>query len=278
MVYSARFALLFLLLAGQPVSPEPANTPEPVRHLHTRHFDLYAATGSPAETDLETIARSREEALSAVARLFETSPPKGIRLTFYRDEATKKAATGHAGLGWAEGKVIEEVYSSEIHLDPYHELAHIVGASVGHPPALIDEGFAVYISEHLGADALALLGHPNTPINVVGCKLISDQLNLPLEQLFDFTELGSPESKGPISYPQSASVIKYLVDTYGLRCLLLAYRTLRGSHEPSVRSSNRLEFSRIYGQSVPAIEDAWMHTTCDPTPNPAFQRTRCARR
>jgi hypothetical protein len=232
-------------------------------HTRTRHFDVYATPGSVAAADLKAIAHSREAALAAVARLFDVPSPEGIRLTLFPDEATKKAATGHAGLGWAEGKAIEEVYNLKTKLDPYHELAHIVGASLGRPPAMIDEGFAVYVSERLGADALALLGHPNTPISTVGCMLVSQGQALPLERLFDLTELGSVTSNGPISYPQSASIVKYLVDTHGLEHFRLAYRRLRSSTLPDIRSANRAAFARLYGTSLPDVEAAWRRSVCD---------------
>ncbi len=262
------FALgLAFAAAGPSASVIP---PPPAVHVHTRHFDVYATAGSPAAADLEAIARSREEALEAIARLFDAPPPQGIRLTLFPDERTKKNATGHSGLGWAEGKVMEEVYNRDVRLDPYHELVHVVGAPVGHPPAFLDEGFAVYVAERLGADALALLGFPGTTIRAAGCQLVSQRQALPLEQLFDFTELGSPESQGPISYPQSASVVKYLIDTYGLPPFRLAYRRLRGSSLPEVRSANRSDFTRLYGKSPAQIESDWIGSVCGATPGPSL--------
>ena len=158
----------------------------------------------------------KSSALIEIAGLLDVAPPARVTLIFYRDEETKKQDTGHAGLGWAEGNTIIEVLNDDTQLDPFHELVHVVGAALGHPPALWDEGFAVYASERLGADALGPSGQPGISVRTAGCNLVRTNQALPLAQLFDFTELGSRETRGPISHPQSGSFVQYLIETYGL--------------------------------------------------------------
>ena len=148
-----------------------------------------------------------------------------------------------------------------------------MGASIGHPPALLDEGFAVYASEELGADALGTLGQPNVKIKAAGRKLIATQRAMPLEKLFDFTGIGSPDSNAPVAYPQSASVVKYLVDTYGREKLRRAYRNLHASSVPSIRSANRREFARLYGKSLTQVESGWAQSVCAAPANTSFRRT-----
>jgi hypothetical protein len=231
-------------------------------HVQSPHFDVYAAAGTPGAQEIQTVSRSREQALSAVARLLDEPRPRGIRLTLFADEAAKKAATGHAGLGWAEGKTIEEVYNDHTRLDPYHELVHIVGASLGHPPAFLDEGLAVYISARLGGDALALLGHPGAGAKSVACELSKAGQTMPLERLFDLTEIGSRESDAPVAYPQSAAVVQFLVETRGLPRVRRAYQTLRASTDASVRAANRKAFRRIFDSSLADTEAAWGRWVC----------------
>jgi len=243
------------LALASPGSPELVT-------LRSAHFTVAAPPGTYAASRLADIAAAREAALTSLARLFGVDPPDDIRLTLYPDEASKRAATGHSGLGWAEGRSVVEVYNDSIRLDPYHELAHIVGALVGRPPALLDEGFAVYLSERLGADALALLGQPGVRLREAGCRLVASDEALPLETLVDFASLGAPEARGPISYPQSASFVEHLVEVHGLEKLLLAYGRLKSPDGPAARRENREELARIYGRSLAQLEADWRRDVC----------------
>ena len=80
----------------------------------------------------------------------------------FPDAKSKKEETGNPGDGWAFSNNIVEVYNEKTKLDPFHELAHIISGEVGNPPAMLDEGFAIYVSEKLGTDALKYL-HPKAP-------------------------------------------------------------------------------------------------------------------
>ncbi len=233
-----------------------------VASVKSGHFEASAPAGSLAAQNLDAIVQERERAYSAICELLGTRPQLKVKLTFYEDEESKKQATGHAGLGWATDTSIVEVYNDSIQLDPYHELVHIVGGTVGHPTALFDEGFAVYVSERLGADALAYMGYKGMSISAAACLLVSSGKALPLGQLFDFTELGSKGSQGPVSYPQSASVVQYLIEHHGIERFRAAYRELRNSAETPVREENKRIFRTIYGMSVENIEQEWRNSVC----------------
>ena len=43
------------------------------------------------------------------------------------------------------GNTIVEIYNKAQKLDPYHETVHVLMRSFGSPPALFNEGFAVYM-------------------------------------------------------------------------------------------------------------------------------------
>ena len=78
-------------------------------------------------------------------------------MILFEDGATKYSYTGHQGAGWAFGNTVVEIYNEKEKLDPYHETTHVLMRAYGSPPALFNEGFATYMSERLGAQALAAM-------------------------------------------------------------------------------------------------------------------------
>ena len=134
---------LYRVGVGNPTTAQP--------RLTTEHFDIYVEKGSLAESEAEAIGRQREAALQEIEKLLGVTARQRIVLAFYSDADTKTRETGHIGAGLARNGMIVELYNSETRLDPFHELAHIVGRLLGDPPALLNEGFAVYASERLGS-------------------------------------------------------------------------------------------------------------------------------
>jgi hypothetical protein len=226
--------------------------------LETQHFDIYVEKGSLAESRVHSIAHERETALRDLETLLGVVVRDRISLVFYSDPVVKTKETMHTGSGFARNGMIVEVYNADTRLNPFHELAHIAGDLLGDPPALFSEGFAVYASERLGSLPLQELGHPNRAIDQAACDLSRAGELLPLEQLFDYTEIGSNESRWHVAYAQAASVVKYLVSSKGLDRFRQAYGQLRRSREPRDVDLNRRDFERIFGESVPAVEQAWL--------------------
>jgi hypothetical protein len=120
---------------------------------------IYAWKGSLTERQVDTIAAKRLVGMKAIVTLLGVRPPLRVRLVFYADDHTEIEQTGHQGVGWAFGTTPVEVYHDTVQLDPYHELTHIIAGAAGSPPAAFNEGFAIYASERLGADALRFLGY-----------------------------------------------------------------------------------------------------------------------
>ena len=110
---------------------------------------------------------------------------------------------------------IVEIYSTTERLDPYHELTHIIPGEVGAPPALFNEGLAVYMTERLGADALEHLGNPGLTTSTVTRRLIHDGRTIPFDSLMKFDEFGSLSATSVIGYPEAASVVTHLIEQRG---------------------------------------------------------------
>lgn len=248
------FEAWYHLGKGNPAAFDPEQSFD---MLATEHIDLYAWKGSPAARDLAAIADRREAALGEIAAELGVEFTERIRLVFYPDSATKTGETGHVGAGWASGTTIVEIYDELVRLDPYHEIAHVVARRLGAPPALFNEGYAVYVAERLGADALERLGYPGLTVDAVACESARQGVMIPLDSLFGYTEIGSAASNPPVAYPQAASVVKHLVEQYGVEVFRRAYGALENTDEPAGIGANAVTFETLYGSGLGEMEREW---------------------
>ena len=249
--------------SGNPAAMNPADLFDSIA---TRHFDIYAWRGSLAAGRIGAIGEQREAALEAIADELGVATPGRVRLVLYPDSATKEDQTGHVGAGWAWGDNIIEIYNDLIQVDPYHELAHVVARRLGDPPALFSEGFATYMSQRLGADALALLGHPGLSVDQATCQAAAAGELIPLDTLFEFTEIGSLASKPGVAYPEAASFVKFLIEGYGVDAFRDAYRMLANTAEPAGLLANQAAFTTIYGAAPGRLERSWRRRIGCPIP------------
>jgi len=227
-------------------------------HLATAHLELFAWRGSLAAQRLQALAASREAALSQVADLLAVAPPAQIRLVFYPDSASKTSQTGHIGAGFASGTTIVEIFNDSVQLDPFHEITHIVSYARGSPPALLDEGFAVYVSERLGADALKYLGAPGRTVAATVCAQRQAGALFPLPRLFRFTDIGSDSTRPDVSYPQAASVVAFLVERFGIERFRELYGRLESDTAVSIQRRNEAVLAELYGMDSAALDSVWI--------------------
>jgi hypothetical protein len=223
----------------------------------TAHFDIFSFPDSTAARQIERIAREKERGYGEVCDFLGADPNARITMVLFEDKPTKLWETGHQGMGWAYGRTIVEVYNEKEHLDPFHETVHILMSRLGSPPALFNEGFAVYMSQHLGAHALKDLGGGQATIDERARELKAKGEWIDLAELMSYTEIGSAESRPPIAYAEAASFVKFLIGTYGKDKFLQAYKTLKNSHDRAVQTRNAAELAAIYGKSLPQLRDAW---------------------
>lgn len=224
----------------------------------TEHCEIYYFKDSLAGKNIGSIAEERESAFQRISDLLDVNYTGKVRIFFFPDAKLKKKETGHTGDGWAFSNNIVEVYNEKTKLDPFHELAHIISRELGDPPAMFSEGFAVYVSEKLGSDALKYLGHARSaPDQVVLAYLERGKL-IPLDQLFGYPEIGPRKSKPKISYPQAASIVKYLAETRGVAKFRQVYQRLKSSSKPKIIRKNQKIFEEIYGHSLSEIEQEWL--------------------
>jgi hypothetical protein len=132
--------------------------------------------------------------------------------------------------------------------------------------AAFSEGFATYASELLGSDALALLGAPGRKIDQAACEASRGGRLFSLTDLFALPDIGSVESRSEVSYPQSASVVKFLIETYGIDRFRAGYRELQDVGDSTTVRTNREIFGRTF-EPIERLEPRWLHRiagTCGP--------------
>lgn len=218
-------------------------------------LEIYAWKGSLADRHLDAIAAERLGAVESIAQLLGVEAPERIRIVFYPDEVRKIDQTGHQGRGWAWGTTLVEVYSEDVRLDPYHELVHVIANALGSPPPILNEGLAVYASELLGADALRLLGFPDTPVHRAVCKILSSPDYIPLADLLALDNIGDDADSAAREYAQAGSFVQYLVERHGWERFRQAYSGLsvRDDYEENVRRVHQ-----VYGVALGELESAWL--------------------
>jgi hypothetical protein len=221
----------------------------------TPQLTIYALRGMFSSEELDRLAADRGRAVTALGRLLDVPPPPGIRLVFYPDAASKTADTNHVGAGYARGVTLVEVFNDSVRLDPFHEIAHVVSGQLGWAPAWLNEGFAVYASEHLGADALAQIGSPGKPVDQVACESHRAGELLPMAELMRLPDIGPEETRPRVTYAQAASFTGYLAERFGLPALRAAFANLSpaGSAE-----ENAAAFSRAFGVTSVEAGEAWI--------------------
>jgi len=226
----------------------------------TKHFDIYYFKDSTAEKEIELIVKEKEKGFEQICRFLGKDSDQRIRMIFFEDGETKRNATAHQGAGWAFGNTIVEIYNEEQKLDPYHETVHILMGPYGNPPALFNEGFATYMSERLGAKALKSLSGGQSSIYERVRELKSKGEWIELEELITYTDIGPGWSRPPISYPEAASFVKFLIDKYGKDKFLQAYKRLKNSGDETVQQRNKKKLEQIYNKPLRKLEDEWEKT------------------
>lgn len=221
----------------------------------TGHFVIYCARSLGPSANLDKEVEQREAAYRRISQMLGVTSPQPIRLVFYADAASKTRDTHHIGDGLAYDETIIEIYGK---VDLFHELTHVLAGQLGDPPALFNEGLAVYVSELMGADALKDLGSPGMKIDeaVAAHRRLGNFI--PIDTLFTYTDIGPDESKPTISYPEAASFVKFLITKYGLASFRQAYRTLESTDVPDGIRRNREAFRAIYGRYPGELEAEWL--------------------
>jgi hypothetical protein len=216
----------------------------PFEVVSTEHFVFYVLPDSPAERDIEAIQSRREQSMKEICVFLGVRFDKQINFFLFPDAPSKRWCMSHQGDGLAFDTTIAEIYNKDTHVDPAHELTHIVACRVGSPPALLNEGLAVYMQA----------GHKwnDEHVDVTARELLREGKLTPLTELIKRTEIGSRPDDGKVAYPQSASFVKFLIDRYGREQFLELYGNLNAGAEDNVS-----RFRNIIGVELESVGREW---------------------
>lgn len=216
----------------------------PFEVVSTEHFVFYVLPGSPAAREIEIIESRREQSMKDICAFLGVSFDKPVNFFLFGDAPSKRWCMSHQGDGLAFDRTIAEIYNDDTHVDPAHELTHIVASETGNPPAMLGEGLAVYMQA----------GHKwnDEHVDVTAGKLLREGKLAPLTELIKRGEIGSAPDDGEVAYPQSASFVKFLIDRYGRGQFLKLYGNLDTNADDNVS-----RFGNVIGVELESAEQEW---------------------
>lgn len=227
-------------------------------HVAGSHVHLYYLPGTLAAMRAREILLEREAGLAKIENMIGIQYQGTISFFFYPNMESKTADTLHTGEGWAFERIIVEVYNQEIHLDPFHEMTHIVTGALGSPPPMLDEGFAVYAAEVLGADALEYIVGPGRKVDEVVSTYKKQGSLKPLADLLALSNIGDSAESSVIEYPQSASFVKFLIETHGADTFSKIFSALKGGSDRALAAENIRKLEEITNKSLEELETLWL--------------------
>ncbi|GAJ20406.1 unnamed protein product, partial [marine sediment metagenome] len=201
----------------------------------TKHFDIYYFKDSTVEKELDKIAEDRERGYSKINDFLGMKSDIRIKLVFFEDGKTKLLETSHQGNGWSYNNTIVEVYNKLTQLDAFTSASYILKGYLGDPPALLNYGFSLYMTEHLGAKALKNLSGRSLSLYERAKELKEKGQWIQLAELITYTDIGPEWSRPPVSYAEAGAFAKFLIDEYGRDKFLRAYKTLKNSDDKAVQ-------------------------------------------
>jgi hypothetical protein len=205
---------------------------------------------------IDSIATERWRIYQELAARINPKFDSEIALYLFPDADSKLAYTMHRGMGWATGRILVEIFNQRERIDPYHEVTHIIAGSIGNPPAMLNEGLAAWSQEGHRWDGIA--------VDSWAKAFAARGVLWPIEKLFGFSEIGTAASRAGIAYPQSASIVGYLVNRFGWEKFLAAYRELK-------RQSDDAAFTAAFGIGLADVEKDWLKKLAAPEIDPAPQ-------
>ncbi|SHF24443.1 hypothetical protein SAMN05444274_104156 [Mariniphaga anaerophila] len=217
--------------------------------ISSEHFNLYSLDGHLTKKIKLDILQKRESAYREISDFFEIEKKLVINIFLFKNEHTKYTLTGHKGIGWGFDNNIVEVFNDSFRMDPYHELVHVVGYTLNKPPALIDEGTAVYLSQLYGNKAFSkMIGYPTKSINEILLLLSKREGFINISDLLSYNEVGNI-----LAYCTSASFVEFLIQEFGKQKFLELFKSLSNANS----AKNKIIFEKIYGVKFSQIEDEW---------------------
>ena len=224
---------------SSPTSPSSGLTQQTV----TEHFVFHFSDGDRVDPAWQEAYHTW-----AVAQLGVTPPP--ITYNKYRDRAQMGSLTGHGNTnGYAEPSlnVFHTIWPTD-----NHEVVHVYVGPWGFPVALFVEGVAVAHQTNPSAGDL-VPKWSGTPIHGLARQFrVAGQL-VPIVSIAESAAFRSRNAE--ITYPQSGSFVRFLIDAEGLPAMRRLYGAM--SYDAPL-STVRAAFLNVYGFTLEEADARWL--------------------
>jgi hypothetical protein len=235
---------------NETVALHPANQvppPEPEAHwasTTTTCCILYYITDTAAERDIATLSREADEESDAVANQIGSKLDKRINLIF----VPRLVGQG----GFTESDIYVSYLDSnyignEMPILFHHEFVHYYDNVVGgdYRPSIFQEGLAVYLTG----------GHfKPEPLRARAAALLNLGWYIPLTNVAD----DFYHQQHDIGYLEAATLVKYLVDTYGWGAFIEFYRTVPAPNGQKDSAVIDIALREHFGISFADLETAYL--------------------
>lgn len=156
---------------------------------------------------------------------------------------------GPSDLSWGRRAVVHEL--------THVIVGHLTFTCLGGVPTWLNEGLAVYSEGDLDPTAQSQLNDSIQNDTLLSVRSLSG----------NFSEVGS---KANLSYSESYSIVKFLLDTYGRNKMTALLLALRDGNTPDEA------LTTVYGFDVDGLEDAWRSSIGAKPRAPVAQATAVA--
>jgi hypothetical protein len=133
-----------------------------------------------------------------------------------------------------------------------HEVVHLLTSAWGSPGALINEGMAVAFQIDPGRDLTPRWS--GTPLHDLTRQFRQQGRFVPLAGMTETSSFRSHDSN--VTYPESGSFMRWLVDEHGLDRVRALYGRVAGPNDSA--ANVRAAFAAVYGRSLDDLEQAWV--------------------
>lgn len=195
-----------------------------------------------AATNIKEIIAERERAYQKISRLLEVDFKEKIHWYLFPSYEDGKRLLGTLEPNQAipASLTIFTIHSEHHQQTPGHELTHVLSFYINNASSnsykFLSEGLACYLDQS-GKD-----------YHAVGHNLLNQNQLIPLDKIIDLNDFKKYDPK--ITYPQSASFVKFLIENYGwkkFKILWLIKKNLKG------------EFQKIYHKNFEDVENDWLN-------------------
>jgi hypothetical protein len=133
-----------------------------------------------------------------------------------------------------------------------HEVVHLYSSAWGSPVALFSEGFAVAFSVNPPRGEFVPIWHSQS-VHTLARTFRSNGTLIPLSRLLETNGFRTFDPN--ITYPQSGSFVRYLVDRFGLNPIRQIFGSLRPTDSASVVAQAVI---KAFGKDISALEAEWL--------------------